>query len=640
VLGVVGDWGSGKTTVLRFAEYFINDMDFDAEVMWFNPWACVSGGQGAIQEALLAQVSAKVLSRLQRGKEKVRRVAKDYGKGAMQTAKLIPFAGEAAADIASTALARLPDNRKALISALTERGRPLVVFVDDVDRLTGVELLELFAALRVVVDLPHVQYVLAYDAESVAKALTAVTGMNGYEFLEKIVAVPVSVPRVPFDLLFRKLQTDLRGVFEREGLSVGIFKDWQMDLAQITRPWLRTPRDVVRFTNRVKTMAALAVMAELSPEDFLVCELLAVFTPRLSSEIGANKEVALLVQSPFEEIGSTNKGQLAAARAVAIFQPLLSDLAPPEQLAIMKALESTLPALHSTLSNKANYYGKPETGRLAHGAYFDRYFSYTAWADDVPDSEVASRWARVIDGQEFGPSFAELLADGSRYVLRDKLIKAIDDNPTNGERVSRLVVEMEQLAGTDAWLEAVEGAHLWEHRPVIVDLDVVAAHAIRLAYESAADGIAAVVEATRLPDFAFHTARALAVEYGVRDGDLKAFFAPLAEHVSSLLSRDGALERFRNRSGMLTEPARFAHFYAPNGFDSTAWSNAVDRDPSLLEVVLAVFDNVVDNANPDDRRPSATYVAEFVNLETASKAAQQVGRSSPRVDRYWSLFGG
>ena len=87
-------------------------MGLDTEVVSFNPWACASGGRGAIQEALLAQVSAKVLSRLQRGTQKMKQVARDYGKGAMQAAKVIPIAGGAAADIGSTALARLPDNRR------------------------------------------------------------------------------------------------------------------------------------------------------------------------------------------------------------------------------------------------------------------------------------------------------------------------------------------------------------------------------------------------------------------------------------------------------------------------------------------------------------------------------------------------
>ena len=414
-------------------------------------------------------------------------------------------------------------------------------------------------------------------------------------------------------------------MFADAGLDASPLKDvLLLDLAKMTTPWLRTPRDVVRFSNRVRTMAGLAVAAELSPEDF-ACELLAVFVPELSNAIGANKTAALVLRSPFDEFGSQEKGQAAAERARAVFEPLMEKLGHEQRSGVMRALQVGLPGLHAALSNETYHGGPPAARRLAHEAYFDRYFSYTAWADDVPDREVERRWHAVIDGEPFGSALAELLNDGSRYVLRDKLIKAMDDNPPTGERATALVCEMESLAGADDWLDAVKNAPMWAHRPVIVDVDVLAAHAVRLAHSSSDDpGVAEAFEMTTLPDFAYHMATSLGAEYGLRDEDLKAFAQRRASHVSKLLAHDGALDRFRHHPDMLHEPARFAHFYAPDGVDVAAWSTAVEHDPSLLEVVLAVCDNVIDGNNPDAGLPSSSYLASFIDLGVAADAAPKL----------------
>ncbi len=639
VIGVVGEWGAGKTTVLKFAEHYLALLTPDTEVVWFNPWAYASSGHGAIQEALLQQVSSKVLGRLRQGTQKVKKLAKDYGAGALQAAKLIPFAGDAAAEVGATALARLPDSRKALIAALKERGRPLVVFIDDVDRLTGRELLELFAALRVVVDLPYVQYVLAYDASSVARSLEAGSpGTDGHAFLEKIVAIPVPVPRVPFELLFRKLQRDLRETLVQAGMDTSILSGTMvLDLVEVTRPMLTTPRDLVRFTNRVKTMVSLAVQAELATVDFIMCELLAVFTPGFSDVLGGNKSAALGINLPLADMIGSDRSTKPTDAAKSLFEPALADVAPEHRSGVLRALETSLPFLHSAVTGKKHYGGSAGPRQVAHPAYFDRYFSYSAWAADVPDAEVAARWQRFLSGDAFDAVFQDLIEGDARFVLHSKIIKVMDAAPPTSADVRRLIREIEQLTDTDSWMEQVATASFFD-RPAAVDLEWIAAHAVRLTTE--ADDDLAVIESfeeTKAAHFAYYLAIALSAEFELRDDDLKSFHTRLAPHVSSLLGRAGALERFRAWPTMLSDPARYALFYAPS-FDAAAWTSAIEEDPTLLEVVLAVTDNV----SPDGRSDtaSADYIARFVDLDAARDSAAKTQPMTPRVGRYLQVLEG
>ena len=238
VIGVVGEWGSGKTTVMNFAEFYVQEINPEIEILRFNPWSHVAGGRGAIQEALLAQVTDQVLSKLGKFKKNAQKLFQEYAGGLIRAT---PLPGKELVATATTkAIARLPSTRERLEKVLREEKISVVVLVDDVDRLVGSELMELFAALRVVVDLPFVQYVLAYDQSSVAAAIEATVGGNGHDFLEKIVAVPLSVPTIPFRLLMRRSSDGIVDVLQAANLDTSTleglaFKSNFHEVAQFLR---------------------------------------------------------------------------------------------------------------------------------------------------------------------------------------------------------------------------------------------------------------------------------------------------------------------------------------------------------------------------------------------------------------------
>lgn len=85
-------------------------------VVWFNPWEFAAGGRGAIQEALLEQVTWAVLESEPNRKRrwKLRKLAKKYGPGSLAILRQLPDAG-IMASVGETALAMMPDNRKKLM---------------------------------------------------------------------------------------------------------------------------------------------------------------------------------------------------------------------------------------------------------------------------------------------------------------------------------------------------------------------------------------------------------------------------------------------------------------------------------------------------------------------------------------------
>ena len=80
--------------------------------------------------------------------------------------------------------------RKELICKLKESRNKFVVFIDDIDRLDGEEIRDIFKIIKAVGDFPNVVYVLSFDRTVVFESLKNVQpGLPGEEYIEKIVQV-------------------------------------------------------------------------------------------------------------------------------------------------------------------------------------------------------------------------------------------------------------------------------------------------------------------------------------------------------------------------------------------------------------------------------------------------------------------
>src|SRR5207248_2798648 len=122
-------------------------------------------------------------------------VVKAAGK-AMKGAGTAAKAGSEAAKAQKEAAAKTLQEQKALIAgALSKLQHPLLVVIDDIDRLTTEEILQVFQLVKANADFPSLIYLLLFDRSIVAKALDVVSGKKGNEFLEKIVQVGYHVPQ-------------------------------------------------------------------------------------------------------------------------------------------------------------------------------------------------------------------------------------------------------------------------------------------------------------------------------------------------------------------------------------------------------------------------------------------------------------
>ena len=288
VISINGPWGSGKTTVLNFIEYYLEQVPEKdrPKIVHFNPW-WFSGGKD-----LVAEFFEEMMSTLNPEDETGRKILE----GVVALCKIVGSApipyGQTLTQIGEAVKPRtesLHKLRKKVEQLLLDENVRFIVVIDDIDRLVVDEIRDIFKVVKAVANLPNMIYILAFDRNRVAKALEEFHLGSGKEYLDKIVQVPFDLP-LPDKASIRQL------LFERLDKVLGPLADSDFDQQRWANiyldgidPLIQTPRDVTRLCNAI-SVTFPAVQGEVNAVDFIAIEAIRLFLPDLYELIRANSD--------------------------------------------------------------------------------------------------------------------------------------------------------------------------------------------------------------------------------------------------------------------------------------------------------------------------------------------------------------
>lgn len=296
VFGLLGPYGSGKTSILNMVEETLREDFGDPMVLWFNPWL-FSGTEQLVEhffEELAAQLLEEPDDRLQRIGEALERYGKLLG-----TLRYVPGVGRYAegAEKATGILGSLfkggkekptsvRTRRRELEKVLNDLDGKIVIFIDDLDRLSRQEeIQDVIRLVRLNADLPNVVFVLAFDRWRVEEALAGVEG-DGRAYLEKIVQVVHDVPAIRELDLDRALVEEINRVIGQA--PTGPFDEhefWNV-FHTVIRPLFRNVRDVRRYTDALP-MTLQVIGDEVRLTDVLVLEAMRLQAPDAYARMSA-----------------------------------------------------------------------------------------------------------------------------------------------------------------------------------------------------------------------------------------------------------------------------------------------------------------------------------------------------------------
>ncbi|WP_141097963.1 KAP family P-loop NTPase fold protein [Stenotrophomonas maltophilia] len=291
VIGVEGEWGSGKSSFVNLVVNAMREKISAAEVVHFLPWL-ISSRDGMLYELFSEIINAAVrvltppkaasfvgrmrqvlvmpsnLSRWRRTK-RIKRLYSNFSGRVVQAARLADMG--LVGGVAGTAVQvgkdfvdswidsdSLVAEKAKLSRELAKLERKIVLIIDDLDRLEPREVVEVLRLVRAVVDFPNMVFVLCYSRSIIAKSIESSLSMrDGGEFLDKIVQVsyPVSRPEA-FDLR-QMLRVDVKNYFsqaliESDGAAWDVRERLERVIDFEGGIGLSTPRQVVRVLNSLR----------------------------------------------------------------------------------------------------------------------------------------------------------------------------------------------------------------------------------------------------------------------------------------------------------------------------------------------------------------------------------------------------
>ena len=213
VIGLFGEWGSGKTSVLNMTMNEIKNMGEESEnellTVTFSPW------NYSDKDNLTRLFFHRLITRIEGEDNQVKK--KELGKklkkyvNVLDALAFVPSIGSILATVAKDfaadyvdKLLEVPDLDKAkedLETILKGSNQKIIVVIDDIDRLTNSQIRDIFHLAKQVGNFPNIVYILSMDREIVCRALQEIHNIDGHEYLEKIIQVPLMIT------FFNQLQT-------------------------------------------------------------------------------------------------------------------------------------------------------------------------------------------------------------------------------------------------------------------------------------------------------------------------------------------------------------------------------------------------------------------------------------------------
>ena len=192
--------------------------------------------------------------------------------------------------------------KREIKESLLKRKNKILIVVDDLDRLTPEEIRIIFKLIKINTDFPNVIYLLSFDREVVQKALELQPGINGQDYIEKIVQVSFDIPLVKQEkiakILFEELDRVLAGLPKS---SEQLFDQtyWGNVYHSGLKNLFRNIRDVKRFASSLEFNFSLMFKSEsmeVNPVDFIAVEAIRVFVPDFYNFMRVNSELFVSIE--------------------------------------------------------------------------------------------------------------------------------------------------------------------------------------------------------------------------------------------------------------------------------------------------------------------------------------------------------
>lgn len=232
-VGITSEWGAGKTTFLRLLKMIIGKK---ADVVEFNPWMCRT------PEQLTNDFFSSLDHQLSKRYNSLSRPIKKYAR--YLNAISFPASNILSIDISNIVSEEsLYERKKKLSKKFLELNNPIIVIIDDIDRLEREEVFEVLRLIRNTADLCNVIYLVAYDKEYVTSVLNEKRNIKDASiYMEKIFQIEIQLPMVTDESIWKTLLNELKTQLHDNKIELEFNSEEQQLILSILSTYRRAKR--------------------------------------------------------------------------------------------------------------------------------------------------------------------------------------------------------------------------------------------------------------------------------------------------------------------------------------------------------------------------------------------------------------
>ncbi|MEI6634282.1 MAG: P-loop NTPase fold protein [Chlamydiota bacterium] len=445
VIGLFGQWGQGKTSVKNMIlEHLHDHKEFAPYIIEFNPWQW--SGQSQIASAFFDEIST-TLGRNNSEKNAAERAAKwrqwaillnicQQTTGSLKRVipyilwflaitcgvtgfinyPIVRYISRGLASIfallggilqCSSGLAeavakyleekcrwgakKLEVVHDELWTLMNEQSKPVLVVLDDIDRLLPDEIRLVFQLVKSNADFPNMIYLLLFQRDYVENVMEQAMGgkeiIRGRDFLEKIINVGFDLPLIEHVKIIQFLSRQINKVFQ----NIDITEEETHRMGNIfigeLRCYFINLRDVKRFLGSLEFHLNLLRpqgILEVNSTDLIAIETLRVFEPGVYSALPGIKSYLTASREGINESGKSE--------AKAAIDSVLAKSSKGKQEQVRLILKALFPRIQSIYGNivfgndwEDDWY---RDRRICHQDIFNRYFLFRVASGDVSQADI------------------------------------------------------------------------------------------------------------------------------------------------------------------------------------------------------------------------------------------------------------
>lgn len=319
--------------------------------------------------------------------------------------------------------------------ALGKLNRPILVILDDLDRLEPAELLLVFKLVKLVGHLRNTYYLLCYDEQTLLDVLRRTNLVvddlaRARDYMEKMVQVRIDLPPLREAQISEYVDRAIARIVRSHSVELD-----DTDVERISaayrahlRDRLATPRAMKRFFAQVDAFYGV-FGGEVNFPDYLILTFLRTAETGVYRMLYRYKE-GLIHSSPGQITG-----RVPADASVGAWRSRIEETGvdPRDVEGVLGLLSVLFSAVRSVNQEMSISLGLTRSGEASRGIgnpdYFDRYFAFGVPAEDIADSVVTAAMRQLSRNIE-GPEVEEL----SQQLLRntDKIVRKIQAERDRG----------------------------------------------------------------------------------------------------------------------------------------------------------------------------------------------------------------